>query len=76
MMKLLLVSTLCPAGFVLRAFAGGLDHDLISQVLAVHVYDAIGSRPILRPEAYTPAKIDRQLDDQARQFPGDPTRNR
>jgi hypothetical protein len=37
---------------------------------------ASGSCPILRPEAYTPAKLDQQLDEQARQFLSDTARNR
>ncbi|GAB5524442.1 MAG: hypothetical protein Roseis2KO_23140 [Roseivirga sp.] len=33
------------------------------------------SCPVLRPEAYTADKVDRQLDEQARIFLNDPTRN-
>ena len=34
------------------------------------------SCPVLRPEAYTAAKLEAQLDDQARTFVNDPSRNR
>ncbi len=37
---------------------------------------ASGSCPVLRTEAYDPAELDQQLDDQARQFIGDNNRNR
>jgi hypothetical protein len=37
---------------------------------------AARSCPPLRPEAYRAADLDRQLDDQARQFLADPTKNR
>ena len=37
---------------------------------------ASDSCPVLRQEAYTSDKLDQQLDDQAREFLGDPTRNR
>jgi hypothetical protein len=36
---------------------------------------ASGSCPVLRPEAYTSAKLNRQLDDQAELFLSDPHRN-
>ncbi len=57
-----------------------LEHKVIRPLGEPRIHFAIicasKSCPFLRPEAYTAAKLDTQLDDQARQFVNDPFRNR
>lgn len=67
-------------------FAGGaitlhdLEHKLIRPLGEPRIHFAIvcasKSCPLLRAEAYTPGRLDAQLDEQARQFVNDPFRNR
>jgi hypothetical protein len=57
-----------------------LEHKVIRPLGEPRIHFAIicasKSCPFLRPEAYTPAGLDAQLDEQARQFVNDPVRNR
>jgi hypothetical protein len=57
-----------------------LEHKILKPLGEPRVHFAIicasKSCPFLRSEAYTPAKLDAQLDEQARQFVNDPFRNR
>jgi len=57
-----------------------LEHKVLRPLGDPRIHFAIicasRSCPFLRPEAYTAAKLDAQLDDQARAFVNDPFRNR
>jgi hypothetical protein len=57
-----------------------LEHKVLRPLDEPRIHFAIicasRSCPFLRSEAYTAAKLDAQLDDQARQFVNDPFRNR
>lgn len=57
-----------------------LEHKVIRPLGEPRIHFAIicasKSCPFLRPEAYTPARLDAQLEDQARQFVNDSFRNR
>lgn len=57
-----------------------LEHKVIRPFGEPRIHFAIicasKSCPFLRPEAYAPARLDAQLDEQAKQFVNDPFRNR
>lgn len=57
-----------------------LEHKVIRPLGEPRIHFAIvcasKSCPVLRPEAYTAARLDAQLDEQARAFVNDPLRNR
>lgn len=57
-----------------------LEHKVIRPLNEPRIHFAIvcasKSCPVLRPEAYTAARLDAQLDEQARAFVNDPLRNR
>ncbi len=57
-----------------------LEHKIIRPLGESRIHFAIicasKSCPLLRSEAYAPARLDTQLDEQARRFVNDPSRNR
>jgi hypothetical protein len=57
-----------------------LEHKILRPLSEPRIHFAIicasKSCPFLRSEVYTPGNLDAQLDDQARQFVNDPSRNR
>lgn len=57
-----------------------LEHKLIRPLAEPRIHFAIvcasKSCPLVRPEAYSAAKLEGQLDEQARRFVNDPVRNR